>query len=227
MIKGIFFDAAGVLYKRSSPTADYALVLLKNANFAKSVSDEENKDLAKMRLDASKGQTSHESYWHHFLLFHGVNNLQERTEMIKKIVDFSNSVDPVPSCRETLSELKKRGFTLGIISDTIYPLEWKMTRLAKAGVADLIEIIACSTDLGMHKPDPTFYRYAVNQANLTPPETAFVGHDIKELRGARRAGMMTVAVNYDPGAKADHYCRAINEMLQIPVFALLSEPVER
>jgi HAD superfamily hydrolase (TIGR01509 family) len=227
MIKGIFFDAAGVLYKRSSPTADFALELLKNANFAQSVSDEENENLAKMRQDASMGQTSHESYWHHFLLFHGVNNLQERKEMIQKIVDFSNDVLPVPGCRETLSELKARGYVLGIISDTIYPLEWKLTRLAKAGVADLIEIIACSTDLGMHKPDPTFYRYAVNQANLTSAETAFVGHDIKELRGARRAGMMTVAVNYDPGAKADHYCQTISEMLQIPDFALLSAALER
>lgn len=227
MIKGIFFDAAGVLYKRSTPTADFAMELLKKENFADSVTVEENENLARMRVEASKGGTSHEVYWHQFLLFHGVKSLQQRTDMIKLIVDYSNSVDPVPGCRDTLLELRNRGFKMGIISDTIYPLEWKMTRLAKAGVADLIDIVACSTDLGMHKPDPAFYRYAVDQAALTPGETAFVGHDIKELRGARRAGMMTVAVFYDPGARADYYCQVINEMLEIPEFALIDALLER
>jgi HAD superfamily hydrolase (TIGR01509 family) len=227
MIKGIFFDAAGVLYKRSAPTADFALELLKNENFSKTVTEEESENLAKMRVEATQGVGGHESYWHHFLMFHGVQSQEQRAGMIKKIVEFSNSVDPVAGCRETLSELKKRGYILGIISDTIYPLEWKMTRLAKAGVADMIEIVACSTDLGMHKPDPAFYRYAVNQADLTPAETAFVGHDLKELRGARRAGMLTVAVNYDPGAKADYYCQQIIEMLDIPVLASISVPAER
>jgi FMN phosphatase YigB (HAD superfamily) len=122
-------------------------------------------------------------------------------------------------CREALLILKQRGFILGIISDTIYPLEWKMQRLAKAGVAELIDVVACSTDLGMHKPDPAFYRYALQQAQLTPDQSAFVGHDAKELRGARRAGMMTVAVNYEKKAKADHYCQKMMDLVSISEFA--------
>jgi FMN phosphatase YigB (HAD superfamily) len=218
MIKGIFFDAAGVLYRRSSPTADFALALLKQSEFSTQMADENRDHLERMRVDASMGQTSHENYWHQFLMFHGVTDHNQRSEMIKKIVDFSNSVLPVDGCREALMELKRRGFILGIISDTIYPLEWKMKRLSMAGVADLIEIVACSTDLGMHKPHPAFYRYAVNQANLAPCQTAFVGHDTRELRGARRAGMMTVAVFYEEGAKADHYCDTMSDLTLIPEF---------
>lgn len=226
-IKGIFFDAAGVLYRRNSPTADYAIELLRQKNLTSGITNAESEHLAKMRTDASMGQTSHETYWHQFLLFHGVGDTAERSQMIKKIIDYSNDVLPVDGCPETLAELKRRGFVLGIISDTIYPLEWKMARLAKAGVADLIEIVACSTDLGMHKPHPAFYRYAVDQANLTAAETAFIGHDVKELRGARRAGMMTVAVNYDPGAKADFYCNNIAELTSITEFASLTGELER
>jgi putative hydrolase of the HAD superfamily len=176
-----------------------------------------------MRVDASKGGTSHEAYWHQFLAFHGVGDNETRCKMIKQIVDFSNTVLPVEGCRESLLELKRRNYILGIISDTIYPLEWKMARLAKAGVADLIDIVACSTDLGMHKPDPAFYCYAVSQANLTVDQSAFVGHDIRELRGARRSGMLTVAVNYDKGAKADHYCNTMLELLSVPEFALAGD----
>jgi FMN phosphatase YigB (HAD superfamily) len=139
--------------------------------------------------------------------------------MITQITTFSNDVLPVEDCRDALLVLKERHFILGIISDTIYPLEWKMQRLAKAGVAELIDVVACSTDLGMHKPDPAFYRYALQQAQLTPDQSAFVGHDAKELRGARRAGMMTVAVNYESKAKADHYCQKMMDLVNIPEFA--------
>jgi hypothetical protein len=50
---------------------------------------------------------------------------------------------------------------------------------------------------------------------------------VKELRGARRAGMMAVAVNYDPGAKADYYCSKIAELISIPEFAALTSEKER
>jgi putative hydrolase of the HAD superfamily len=160
-------------------------------------------------------------------LFHGVTDSDIRSEMITRIVNFSNGVLPVDGCRDALLELKRRGYVLGIISDTIYPLEWKMKRLHMAGVDDLIDIVACSTDLGMHKPHPAFYRYAVNQANLSPYQTAFVGHDIRELRGARRAGMMTVAIFYEEGAKADHYCTSMSDLMTIPEFASLCEEEKR
>ena len=52
---------------------------------------------------------------------------------------------------------------------------------------------------------------ALQQAHLTPDEFAFVGHDTEELDGAHRAGMATVAVHYDPGAKADCYRMAGEE----------------
>jgi len=63
--------------------------------------------------------------------------------------------------------------------------------------------VACSTVLGVHKPDPAMYLDALQQARLAPSEAAFVGHLAVELEGARKAGMTTVAVNYDPDAKAD------------------------
>lgn len=218
MIKGIFFDAAGVLYRRSSPTADFALRLLEQEKFYAKPTDQDMEDLERMRVEASMGKTSYENYWHHFLSCRGVEKPEKRSEMIRKITDFSNDVLPVCGCKTTLAELKNRNFIIGIISDTIYPLEWKMKRLSKAGVAEFIEVIACSTDQQMHKPDPAFYLYAIEQAGLTPTESAFVGHDAKELGGARKAGMTTIAVNYEMDAKADYYCQSIQELLTVPVF---------
>lgn len=125
---------------------------------------------------------------------------------------------PTALALSELAVLRERGFNLGIITDTMYPLEWKMKRLKKAGVAEFINIIACSTELGAHKPDPLVYRYAVEQAKLTPADTAFVGHLGSELDGAHQAGMTTIAINYDPGTQADFLCQSIGLLPSLPIF---------
>jgi len=216
MIKGIFFDAAGILYQRMSPTADFAEELAKKKNYSGVPSKQERQDLESMRVHASQGQFSHEEYWQQFLLLHGVKNTRQQKRMIKQIIDYSNDVFPVPGCREALAALKHRNFILGIITDTIYPLEWKMMRLAKAGVSGYIDVVACSTDLGLHKPDPAIYLNALQQVNLVPSESAFVGHDASEIRGAHQAGMVTVAVNFEHGVHADYYCLSMLDLLEIP-----------
>jgi HAD superfamily hydrolase (TIGR01509 family) len=218
VIKGIFFDASGVLYQRASPTESFALDFLKREGFSVQPSAQDLDRQHLMHHQASQGQVSHEGYWDAFLAMRGVENPDKRKAMITQILDFSNSVLPVAGGREALLGLKARGYVIGIVTDTMYPLEWKMRRLARAEVADLIDVVACSTVLGVHKPDPAMYLDAIRQAHLTPSESAFVGHSTVELEGARQAGMKTVAVNYDASAKADYYAANLKDLLNVPIF---------
>ena len=83
-------------------------------------------------------------------------------------------------------------------------------------LAELIDIVACSTDLGVHKPDPAIYSQALSQAGLSPDESAFVGHLDIELQGAHTAGMITIAIDPNLEEKADYCCRSLPELLTIP-----------
>lgn len=217
-IKGIFFDAADVFYYRPQATHQYALSLVKQAGLITPPSPAERKRLKSLRSQASKGHLSAEEYWHQFLLMHGVANPEERQRLIEQINAHSDTVLPIPGGREALAGLKQRGFILGIITDTMHPLTTKMRWLETVGVAEFIDVVACSTVLGAHKPEPTIYWHALEQTHLTPQESAFVGHDAGELAGARQVGMTTVAVNYDPEAKADYYCRSLLDLLNVPIF---------
>ena len=217
-IKGIFFDAAGIFYSRPKPTENYALNLLKRNGFSTEPSQEDLGRQKDLRAEASHGHVSYAAYWDQFLLMRGVTDPEQRKTLSKKIFDYSDSVIPVPGGREVVAGLKQRGFILGVVTDTMYPLEWKMRRLARVGVAEFVDVVACSTVLGAHKPDPTMYSNALQQAHLAPGEAAFVGHDARELEGARKAGMATVAVNYDPDAKADYYCKSLLDLLNVPIF---------
>jgi HAD superfamily hydrolase (TIGR01509 family) len=217
-IKGIFFDAADVFYYRPVSTLDYALDRLKQEDYATELSVEDQIRQKALRSQANSGHLSPDEYWDQFLLMHGVAVPEERRTLVGQIIDYSNNVLPIPGGKEALAGLKQRGFVLGIVTDTMYPVEWKMRWLDKVGVAEFIDVVACSTVLGVHKPDLAMYLNALQQAHLTPSESAFVGHDAEELAGAHKAGIATVAVNYDPGTKADYYARSLVDLLNVPIF---------
>jgi putative hydrolase of the HAD superfamily len=217
-IKAIFFDAAGVFYNRPQPTDQYMLGLLKKRGFAVELSAQGQMRRRALRSRADSGQVSPDEYWDQVLAMHGVDDPQERTSLVAKIHDFSDNVIATPGGREALAGLKQRGFLLGIITDTIYPLERKMLWLDKVGVAEFVDLVTCSTALGMHKPEPEIYLAALQRARLAPGEAAFVGHDAAELEGAHRVGMTTVAVNHDPGTAADYHARSLLDLLNIPIF---------
>jgi len=218
IIRGIFFDAADVFYYRTVPTDDYALSLLSQGGYDTELPVAARARQQALRSRANSGRLGPDEYWDQFLLMHGVAAAKERKAMAGRIKDHSNHVLPISGGREALAGLKQRGFILGIVTDTIYPIEWKMRWLDQVGVAEFIDVVACSTVLGVHKPNPAIYLNALQQAHLAPGESAFVGHDAGELEGAHKAGIVTVAVNYDPGTRADYYARSLVDLLNVPIF---------
>jgi len=217
-IKGIFFDAAGVFYRRPMSTGEFVSNLLREKGLSTELSAEDRIREKALRSQANSGRLSPDEYWDQSLLMHGVAVPEERRTLVGRINDYSNHVLPIPGSREALRGLKQRSFVLGIVTDTMYPIESKLRWLDKVGVAEFIDVIACSTVLGVHKPDPAMYLNALEQAGLTPSQSAFVGHDAQELEGARKAGIATVAVNYDPGVRADYYARSLVDLLDVPIF---------
>ncbi len=217
-IKGILFDAADVLYRRQESTHDVARRMLQARGYSRVLDGRDVACLEVLLSQASEGRIHPEDYWGEFLKAHGVASPQERAEMIAPIFAQSHQVEALPGAHDVVAALKQRGFVLGIVTDTMYPLAWKMNWLEKVGVAEFIDVVACSTVLGVHKPDPAIYLDALRQANLAVVEAAFVGHDAGEIKGARKVGLKTVAVLYDPQAQADYYAETLADLLNVPIF---------
>jgi HAD superfamily hydrolase (TIGR01509 family) len=217
-VRGIFFDAAGVFYDRKETTTAFAVRRLKELGCPSQLSKEDRARQQVLHTLATEGRISHETYWDKILEMYGVQEVERRTALRKEILDQTFQVFAYPGGREAMTGLRDRGFVLGIITDTAYPVEWKMAWLAQVGVAEFITIVACSSTLGAHKPEPGLYLNALQQAGLAPAQAAFVGHDAGELAGARRVGMATVAVNYTPDAKADYYAQSLPDLLNVPIF---------
>lgn len=219
MITGIFFDAADVFYARRESTVVYAARLAAENGYPARLSAEDVARNKVLRRQASNGQISTEAYWDAVLRTYGVGAADERATLTEQIMAQADEVYPLPHAAETARALKGRGFVLSIITDTIFPLARKMRWLETIGVAEHVDYVACSTELGVHKPDPAIYRAALAQAGIAVEHAAFVGHDTAELAGARQTGMRTVAVFYSPEAQADYYVDSLPALLDVPLFA--------
>jgi FMN phosphatase YigB (HAD superfamily) len=226
MIRGIFFDAADVFYRRQESTVAFARRLIRERGYLTQLAPANESALEELHLQASRGAIGHEQFWQAYLEAHGVASGKDRSAMGSQISDQARVVLPVPGAHESVKALKARGFLVGIVTDTIYPLSWKMDWLGQAGVAEFVDVVSCSSDLGLKKPDPAIYLHAVRQASLTVAESAFVGHDAGELAGARGAGLATVAVLYEPAAEADFYAATLMDLLEVPIFKKATEPAD-
>lgn len=129
--------------------------------------------------------------------------------------EVETTIRPLPGVRTTLSELHRRGYVLGVLSDSESSSDEIALRLDSIGLGGRFSTIVSSRDLGRTKPDPVTYRTALEQMGLAADETIFVGHDQDELGGASRVGMRTVAFNFDRAVAADVAIQRFDELANV------------
>ena len=88
---------------------------------------------------------------------------------------------------ETLSEVKERGYAIGLISmcapDT--PAMWRSSALAP-----FVDVEIFSSEVGLRKPDPAIYRCAADGLHVDPTACLYCGDGAYgELSGAASVGM--------------------------------------
>jgi putative hydrolase of the HAD superfamily len=115
--------------------------------------------------------------------------LQRRAEM------YETWFRPRVGAVETLTELRARGFRLGLISmcapDT--PPMWEASAFR-----GLVDVEVFSSVVGLRKPDPAIYRYACDRLGVEPGDCLYCGDGAyRELTGATEFGMTAVEIR-DP-----------------------------
>ena len=214
-MKAIFFDANGVIYYRCEQNRYLKDFLLKN-KLALPSGDMLSAQTEKIHDAALKGQVPQEDYWNAILEACGVKDLsllKKGRAAIKK--DHENIV-LFPMVKVTLDSLKERGFLVGIVTDAGVSKSTKLAWFKKQGLDIAWDAYANSMDLKTRKPDLYMFEAALEEAGVTADETVFVGHDARELNGARRAGLRTIAFNFDPDVEADYFVDKFEDLLTLP-----------
>lgn len=126
-----------------------------------------------------------------------------------------------PEALTTLDALKRRGYTIGIISDWGSSLAHRI--MGPLGVADHCDFILASAAVGLSKPSAPLFNLALGRAAVKPEQAIMIGDNyLSDVLGARGAGIEGVLIdrwhNFNKPGVAPPDCLMINgldELLSI------------
>lgn len=128
------------------------------------------------------------------------SNIDQIREMVVEYECRVNPVYPMPECLQTLNSLKKRGFSLGIISNAQFYTPLIFSAFFEKSVEDIgfdPECCIWSYKELKAKPSKDLFTKAglflENKYGISLSETAFVGNDmLNDIYTAKNAGCKTV-----------------------------------
>jgi putative hydrolase of the HAD superfamily len=95
---------------------------------------------------------------------------------------------PNAGAEETLIELRRRGYRLGIISNTMSTLDVPRF-LGAFGWQEYFEVVVLSSSIKYRKPDPETFWEATRALKIDPAYCAYLGNRIsRDVVGCKRAG---------------------------------------
>jgi len=153
----------------------------------------------------------------HVILGHAGVPVGEQPALIDALWEahqrFGLWTSPIDGAPETVSQLKRQGLTLGVVSNA----EGRVARdLDAAGYEGLFGAVVDSHVVGVEKPDPEIFRIAMARLGAAPETTIHVG-DVPavDVEGARAAGVVPVLLDrHDLYPDAD--VRRIRSIRELP-----------
>jgi putative hydrolase of the HAD superfamily len=105
----------------------------------------------------------------------------------------------LPYLDEVLTEMKKKGYKLGIITNTVTSREEHVrTALRKIDAEKYFDVILTSVDVGHEKPDERIFMTALRKLRVKPQEAVMVGNRISaDIVGGNRMGMKTILFKWN------------------------------
>ena len=127
--------------------------------------------------------------------------------------------------KDTLAELDRRGYKLGIIANTITETEipdWMISD----GVTAYFKTVILSSKVRIRKPDPAIYLLAARVMGVDPAKCAYLGDNpIRDVEGTQAAGFGLMVLIEEPDTlakepqstdlKPDYVIKEIKQLLDI------------
>ncbi|MBW1872867.1 MAG: HAD family hydrolase [Deltaproteobacteria bacterium] len=100
---------------------------------------------------------------------------------------------PISHGMELLSQLKKNGYHLGLLSNTMFTGTVHQEDLKRFNLDIYFDAMLFSGDANKWKPNPAPYHQVLSELGVDPEASVFVGDDpFADILGARRANMHAI-----------------------------------
>ena len=195
-IKAVIFDFDGVIADSKSTIYAIYRVVLAEMNKKFPFSLEEFTDV----LDGN---------YKNFYASMGVeeSEIEKANEIYKRqYMQLEKEIRPFHGASEVLSELKKRGYKIGISSNTH---EFIIRRLlAQFGFENHVDAVVGGKDINKLKPDPEQILLVMEKLGVKHTECAFIGDmevDILAGRAAKVARLIAATYGYHPRERLEKF----------------------
>ncbi len=138
---------------------------------------------------------------------HGMINRikQDRTLRIAASKCFPNIAHQV-----LISKLKKQGFKVGVVTNSIRQTTEFM--LTYAGIFELLDVVITNQDVDKPKPNPDGYKLAMQKLDVLPSETLIVEDSPYGVAAGQASGAKVVQVNSVSDVSIDLFYGLIPEI---------------
>lgn len=212
-INTILFDAGDILYSKPRRKAAVAKFLTDRGYAAPKEKDAVERA---MRLKAHAGKLGVQNFMEWLMEHYGVSDPQHVKDGITLLRAQQSDVTFFDGVAETLHELKRQGFKLGIVTNTFNPPKEKNVWFKTIGIDGIWDSYADSCELGVVKPDPAIYQAALRPLGVEPQNAIFVGHAQYEIDGAKALGLTTVRFNPDKDCtESDYLIAEFRDLLDV------------
>lgn len=151
----------------------------------------------------------------------GDEQLYARIETVfhRVYVAQQETIEPFPGALETLRRLRGAGQRIGVAtSKARIRLDLEA---ARTGIGELLDVSISGDEVKVAKPDPESVSEAIRRLGVSPAATLYVGDGPNDVRAARGAGAIAVAVSFGfhpeeaRAAGPDHVIDELAELVEL------------
>ncbi len=115
--------------------------------------------------------------------------IRENSILLSQTWEQATSIrEPFPETKSVLLDLFRRGYRIGIVSNTASTTE-APALLNRLGIRGIPEVVILSANLGIRKPNPEILLEATRRMGIEPSKCAYVGNRRdRDVRAAKDAG---------------------------------------
>lgn len=219
MIKAVILDFGGTLVEGDIDYKEYHKALLRYLNgLGYGVNLEEINSalrLALRRLNSIRSKGKEQTFEEVYELFLRNLSIPGSFEILGDIHEIfkKHYVSNFFHCTgDVLKELSDK-YLIALLSNTMSDKPYDLLR--EADLMKYFEVVVCSRDLGIRKPNPEIFRYVLDKLCVSPEEAVHVGDNIEaDMRGATGVGITGVWIKV-PSVESWHGY-AISSICDLP-----------
>jgi HAD superfamily hydrolase (TIGR01509 family) len=122
-----------------------------------------------------------------------------------------------PDAPKVLTWLLERGIKRGVCSNAPFPPEMMRRQVESNGIAELVDAVVFSSEVGRRKPAPEVYLAALVALGTTAEKTLFAGDRVREdYEGPMAVGMRAVVVTAHADELPPDGIPAIASLAELP-----------